>query len=116
MKGGEADAARLLSLAQREIAEAILPGLSDDARYRMRLVLNALKIAAAELRDDGDCQGTMLAALAALEAAPVDGGAATLETLTEGLQALLRQGALDGDEALHRALVIIAEARCRLTR
>ena len=116
MKGGEADAVRLLSLAEKEIAAEILPGLSADARYRMRLVLNALKIAGAELRDGGDLNTITLAQLQTVETAPQGDGAETLGAMKLRLQVLLRQGEFDGNQALHRALVIIAEERGRLIR
>ena len=44
--GGEADGLRLLRLARRELLDNVLPTLEGDARYRARLIANAMKIAA----------------------------------------------------------------------
>lgn len=119
MKGGEVDAERLLQLAVQEISQEILPELSGDARYRTRLVLNALKIANAELRDLGGLEAVKGAQYeSVLPSMPEDQGTREdrLAMVERSLQTALRQGEYDGDAALHQSLLVIAEARCCLVR
>lgn len=114
MKAGEVDAERLVQLAVQEIANEILPELSGNARYRTRLVLNALKIAGAELRDGGGLEAIKRAQYTDLRqssSAEGQGYDKTLASVEKALQSSLRSGASDGDAALHRSLLIIAEAR-----
>lgn len=88
--GGESGGARLLELARRELEE-LLPQLSGHQRYRLRLVINAMKIAAHEL--DGQ---------AADATSPVD---------VPGTVAALRAGRLDGRPELHALLLRLNEER-----
>ena len=114
MKGGEVDAKRLIHLAVKEITDEILPEISGDARYRARLVLNALKVAGAELRDGGGLEALKRAEYAnLLPALPADrqDPAALLALIEKDLQAALRAGERDGDAALYQSLLIVAEAR-----
>ena len=99
MRGGEPDAQRLLQLAAREIAEAILPDLTGDARYRLQAVRRSQLTALMTLSEQ---QGTQ---------EPVDP-----EALERRFQAALRRGDHDGDAALYESLVIIAEGRAKLVR
>lgn len=117
MKGGEVDAQRLIHLAVQEIANEILPEISGDARYRTRLVLNALKIASAELRDGGGLETLKRSAYANLlpsASADRQDPPALLALIEKGLQSALRAGDRDGDAALYRSLLIVAEARRKL--
>lgn len=119
MRGGEPDAQRLLQLAVQEISEAVLPDLSGDARYRLRLVLNAIKTATAELRDGPGLEAVRRSQLTALLALSEPTKAAELvdpEALEQYFQAALRRGDHDGDPALYESLVIIAEARAGMVR
>ncbi|WP_299621209.1 DUF6285 domain-containing protein [Pelagibius sp.] len=117
MKGGEANAAELLRLVEHELANEVLPQLSGDLRYRARLILNAVKIATAELQADRDLSTAIKDALGPLTASAIDApdtsgkGAADQ---VQALQQMLRQGELDADPQLFEALVCIAEARCKL--
>ena len=117
MKGGEANAAELLRLVEHELASEVLPQLSGDLRYRARLILNALKIAAAEMQTNQDPETVSKAALVSLSGltsdAPDSGGKGAPNQL-RALQQMLRQGQLDADPRLFEALVSIAEARCKL--
>ncbi len=113
MRGGETDIARLLDLARREIAEAVMPQLTGDARYRGRLVLNALKLAGAAIEDEEKLEALSLEQLQATIAASEPLG---IEVLEAQLQASIRAGDLDASEALYQALVIIAEAQEVLIR
>ena len=117
MKGGEANAVALLRLVEHELASEVLPQLSGDLRYRARLILNAVKIAAAEIQADQSLETVYDAALASLSglmaATPNTSGEGTADQL-QALRQRLRQGELDADPQLFEALVSIAEARCRL--
>jgi hypothetical protein len=96
MSGGEPDARRLLALARQEILQEILPQVSGEARYRLRLVVNALKIAGQELEAAGP--GTSHG-----EDSPgAEPGA---------LCAALRRGDLDGDATVYRLLLDITHSR-----
>ena len=119
MTGGDPDARRLLQLAAKEISEAILPDLSGDARYRLRLVLNALKTASAELRDGPTLEAvrrSQLTALSRLSEQQETKEPVSPEALERRFQAALRRGDHDGDAALYEALAIIAEGRAKLVR
>lgn len=117
MRGGEANAAELMRFVEHELANEVLPQLSGDLRYRARLILNAVTIAAAEVQADQDLETVCKAALAPLSGlaadAPNAGGAGVAQRL-QTLQQMLRQGELDADPQLFEALVSIAEARCKL--
>jgi hypothetical protein len=104
-QGGEADAARLLELARRELLEGLVPALGGDARYRARLVANALKIAAAGLREAAGEETGEVAAARGLEAF------AAGKLAGEGLSAAIRAGRLDGDPELYDLLVRLTEGR-----
>lgn len=108
MRGREADVARLLSLAGQEITESVMPQLTGDTRYRIRLVLNALRLAGASVADAGKLDDLRFAQLrGAVPAEPT----LDLDALEARLQTSLRAGDLDAEAALYDALVIIAEAR-----
>ena len=117
MRGGEANAAALLRLVEHELTNEVLPQLSGDLRYRARLILNAVKIAAAEMQADQDLETAYEAALSPLSGlasdAPDTSGKGAADQL-QALQQMLRQGELDADRRLFEALVSIAEARCKL--
>lgn len=119
MKGGEVGAQRLIALAAREIEEEVLPAAaSGGARYRLRLVLNALKIAARDLDSGEDLTALKRDHLTALSAPRASGEAVTadLATIEGALRNAIRGGEHDGDSDLYRSLLNIAEARKRLVR
>lgn len=118
MKGGEVDAERLIGLAAREIEEEILPTVSGSGRYRLRLVLNALKIAGRDLASDGDVAPLKRGELTGLLPAPASGERARedLAAVESALRSAIRGGDRDGDPDLYRSLLNIAEARNRLVR
>jgi len=104
-RGGEPDARRLLELARREVLETLLPQLDGEARYRARLVANALKIASRDAE----------AALATAERDEIDralhaaaGGAGPLPG---DLTGAIRSGRLDGDAAFFEALSRLTDLR-----
>jgi len=106
-RGGEPDGARLLALARRELLEDVLPQLQGDARYRARLIANAMKIAAAEL---GEGEGAEAAAeglrrIAAGLRVPGRAEPSTDAEVADALSAALRQGAYDGHQGLYDLLV-----------
>jgi hypothetical protein len=100
-RGGEPDAARLLDLARAELLNEILPNLDGDARYRARLIANALKIAAHELES-----GAAGAAATARDLAALSGTGSPAS-----LREALRAGTLDGDPDLHALLVRLTDRR-----
>lgn len=87
-RGGEPDAARLLELARAELLRALLPQLDGDGRYRAKLIANALKIAAAELK---------------AEPAADDSARALCRAV--------RRGERDGDAETHARIARLTEAR-----
>ena len=103
MSNGQPDGARLLGLAREELLNDILPQLDGNARYRARLIANALKIAALELAQGSDPGDAAAPALA-------DAGLPSGTSLRDAL----RQGGLDGDERLYEILVAQTTARRRL--
>ena len=111
-RGGEADSARLLELARRELLHSLLPQLEGEARYRARLIAKAMKIAANDLRDGAAEQEEAarqlrdLAGVLLPEAGP--SGALPDPVVVAALAAAIRAGRLDGQGALHDLL-------CRLT-
>jgi hypothetical protein len=115
-RGGEPDAARLLALARAELLNEILPNLEGEARYRARLIANALKIAAHELAAGAADQAQAARELAAF-AATLASAALPPEVATgaaaagPALRDALRAGALDGDAAFHALLVRLTERR-----
>lgn len=113
MRDRDADIARLLALADREITESVMPQLTGDARYRIRLVINALKLAGASIADAGELGNLRLTQLRGIMPAETT---LDLDAIEARLQTSLRAGDLDADEALYQALVIIAEARERLVK
>ena len=113
MNGGEADGAHLLSLARREIEEQVLPQLSGDARYSARLVLNALTLAEAELRQDLRAEAETGRRLSELSAFEAKAEGSELRGVEQQIQSEIRQGQRDGDSALHDALLAITEGRLK---
>ena len=118
MKGGEVGAERLIQLAAREIEQEILPAVSGAARYRLRLVLNALKIAGRELGRGDAVDAAKKAQLAASlsESSSVEAGEEDLAAGEKALRDAIRGGGHDGDSTLYRSLLRIAEERSRLVR
>lgn len=111
-RGGEPAAQRLLELARRELLETLVPQLQGDARYRARLIANAMKIAAREAEAGAAVDAETRRLLQ--EIAGRSG--ASLEFSSEAaLQALLaeaiRAGRLDGDAALFEVLSRLTERR-----
>jgi len=111
-RGGEPAAQRLLELARRELLESLLPQLQGDARYRARLIANAMKIAAREAEAGAAMDAESRRSLQEI-AGRSDAG---LEPLSEAsLQALLveaiRAGGLDGDAALFEVLSRLTDQR-----
>lgn len=113
MNGGEADGARLLSLARREIEEQVLPLLSGDARYSARLVLNALTLAEAELRQDLRAEAETGRRLLELLAFEAKAEGSEFRGVERQIQSEIRQGLRDGDAALHEALLAITTGRLK---
>ncbi|GAB4363709.1 MAG: hypothetical protein Kow00114_19920 [Kiloniellaceae bacterium] len=111
-RGGEADAHRLLALARRELLESLLPQLDGEARYRARLIANALKIAAGDVETGATMDAATRAGLQAVAEALGSGAAAGSDAaLRAALAAAIRAGRLDGDPALFRVLTRLTEAR-----
>jgi Domain of unknown function (DUF6285) len=116
--GGEPGGARLLALARRELLDTLLPQLQGAARYRARLIANAMKIAGRELEGEGPEGGEIAHRLRGLAAAELP-GAAEISALDDrevaaALCAALRAGRLDGRQDLHDLLERLARARGRL--
>lgn len=110
-RGGEADVRRLLELARREVLESLLPQLDGEARYRARLIANALKIAAQDL-ETGAAMDAETRRLLQEAAARLDPGAALSDAaLQAALAAAIRAGRLDGDAALFGAIRRLTEGR-----
>jgi hypothetical protein len=102
--GGEADGVRLLQLARRELLDNVLPALEGDARYRARLIANAMKIAAQEMAlGAGDAAATA-GALEAFAAALGDAPAAGPQEAGKAIRDALRRGVLDGSPELYDLL------------
>lgn len=117
-EGGEPGGARLLALARRELLEALLPQLDGDARYRARLIANAMKIAARELAGEGPERAEIAHRLRGLAAAVLPGGvevsALNDREVSAALCAALRDGRLDGQPEVHALLERLAQARSSL--
>lgn len=109
--GGEADGARLLRLARRELLDVVLPALGGDERYRARLIANAMKIAARELESGAAfAERTAGEAGAFAEANLGTKSAASQEAMT-AIRDALRSGGLDGSPALYRLLNDLTQRR-----
>jgi hypothetical protein len=112
VRGGEPAAQRLLELARRELLETLVPLLQGDARYRARLIANAMKIAAREAEAGAavDAETRRL-----LQEIAGRSGAGLEFSSEAALQALLaeaiRAGRLDGDAALFEVLSRLTERR-----
>ncbi|WP_193369245.1 DUF6285 domain-containing protein [Pelagibius marinus] len=102
--GGEADGVRLLHLARRELLDVVLPTLEGDARYRARLIANAMKIAAQEMDlgagNAAATAGELEAFAAGLDGAPADGPQGPREAIRDAL----RSGEVDGNADLFALL------------
>ena len=116
-QGGEPGAARLLALARRELLEVILPQLQGDARYRARLVANAMKIAGRELGGGEEAEAAAAAAeglrhiagtTAPTAARP---GPATDAEVAAALCEAVREGKLDGHRTFYDLIVRVTESR-----
>jgi hypothetical protein len=114
-RGGEADSARLLELARRELLDSLLPQLEGEARYRARLIAKAMKIATNDLRDGAAEQQKAarqlrdLAGVLLPEAGP--SGALPEAAVAAALAAAIRAGRLDGQRPLYDLLCRQTEAR-----
>ena len=113
-RGGEADSARLLELARRELLDSLLPQLEGEARYRARLIAKAMKIATNDLRDGAAEQEKAtrqlrdLAAVLLPEAGP---SGALPEAAVAAFAVAIRAGRLDGQRPLYDLLCRQTEAR-----
>jgi hypothetical protein len=119
MSGGEADGVRLLALARRELLETLLPQLDGDARYRARLIANAMKIAAGELEPGATPADETMQRLCAFVETALAGAAAPQgedpQAVLRAIGAALRAGELDGDSKLYDLLgEVTARRRERL--
>lgn len=116
------DGAMLLDLARRALIADLLPALPEAARYRARMVANAMAIAAREMSDGDGTQRARRRALAGLfDEAPVPAGRGDPEPLDEALTRLnwwlvaeIRGRRWDGDAHVHALLQDSARARLRL--
>ncbi|MGD1876160.1 MAG: DUF6285 domain-containing protein [Kiloniellaceae bacterium] len=106
-RGGEPGGARLLALARRELLEVLLPQLDGDARYRARLIANAMKIAAEELEAGAPLDGEAERLLRGFTGKAA-GSAAALQV---EIAAALRGGKLDGNSDLFDLLTRLTSAR-----
>lgn len=113
MRSGEPDARRLLELARREVLEEVLPQVEGEARYRLRLVANAMKIAQRELATGAQAAEAEAAGLAdfARRRGLASGPAGPGESPEAGLVSALRSGELDGDAELYSLLAQITASR-----
>ncbi len=112
MSGGQPDGKRLLDLARAELLEALLPELDGAARYRGRLIANAMKIAANELAAGAQPEGAAADRLRGFAARALGRAVAGPEDdCLTALRDALRSGALDGDAALHELLVRLTAGR-----
>ncbi|WP_340118925.1 DUF6285 domain-containing protein [Pelagibius sp. 7325] len=111
-RGGEPAAPRLLELARRELLETLLPQLQGDARYRARLIANAMKIAAREAEAgatvDGETRRLLREIAGRGEPGPESSSDAAVQAL---LVEAIRAGRLDGDTALFEVLSRQTERR-----
>ena len=87
------ETAALLDIARATLADEVAPALSGDARFKARMIANALSIAARALRAEPG-------------PTPPD---------PHALVAAIRAGAHDGDAALRATLLAEATARCRVS-
>jgi len=116
------DDATLLNLARRVLHDDLLADLPEAARYRARMVGNAMAIAARAITDGGHTREAERKALAALyDEAPGSTGRVDAEPLDDAvtrlnwwLTAEIRAGRRDGDAQAHALLVECARARLRL--
>lgn len=112
---GEPTGARLLELARRELLEDLLPQLQGEARYRARLVANAMKIAGQELEGGPAERAETAYRLRGLAAAALPGGvdvtAMADSEIAATLCAALRAGRLDGQRELYDLLVRLTGER-----
>jgi len=110
-RGGEPNGARLLELARRELLE-LMPVLEGEARYRARLIANAMKIARHDLAAGPADTAATMEELRRFAADTLAEPATTEASASAGtLSRAVRAGHLDGDEALHALLVRVTERR-----
>lgn len=111
-RGGEPAAQRLLELARRELLETLLPQLQGDARYRARLIANAMKIAAREAEAAAAVDAEtrrLLQAIAGRSGASLESSS---DAALEGaLAEAIRAGRLDGDATMFEVLSRLTERR-----
>ncbi|GAB4392724.1 MAG: hypothetical protein Tsb0032_09440 [Kiloniellaceae bacterium] len=113
-RGGEPNGARLLTLARAELLRELLPLLEGEARYRAKLIANAMKIAAREMERGEELDkrsGEDIAAFAARAGLEPRQGAAEA---AGAIRNALRKGQLDGDSALHDLLCSLTQRRREL--
>lgn len=110
--GGEPDGARLLELARHELLETLVPLLEGDARYRARLIANALKIAGHELGAGTRARAATARALQAYAEIELPAAVGLEDTqLPRMIAAAIRAGRLDGQAELHNLLLRLTEGR-----
>lgn len=110
--GGEPAAQRLLELARRELLETLLPQLQGDARYRARLIANAMKIAAREAEAGAAVDAEtrlLLQDIAGRSGASLE--SASDAALQASLAEAIRAGRLDGDATMFEVLSRLTERR-----
>ncbi len=122
MKPDTPNDASLLDMARRVLLEDVLAELPEAARYRARIVGNAMAIAGRAINDGGRTREAERSALMALyNEAPESAGHIDAEPLDEAvirlnwwLTAEIRDGRRDGDAHVHALLRDNAQARLRL--
>lgn len=116
------DGAALLELARSVLTEDLLAELPETARYRVRMVGNAMAIARREISDGGRIQEGERKALADLYDEPATpAGRVDAEPLDEALNRLnwwlvaeIRAGRRDGEARVHTLLRDSARGRLSL--
>ena len=114
--------ASLLDMARRVLLEDVLAELPEAARYRARMVGNAMAIAGRAINDGGRTREAERSALMALyNEAPESAGHTDAEPLDEAvirlnwwLTAEIRAGRRDGDAQVYALLRDSAQARLGL--
>lgn len=95
--------ADLLDIAEATVRETLLPALPGHLHYEARMVANAMRIAARQMRADTAAEDTERAALATLL-----GEDAPLPDLNRRFAQALRAGAFDADPGPARAVLLSA--------
>ncbi|MEO3430246.1 DUF6285 domain-containing protein [Pelagibius sp. CAU 1746] len=109
--GGEAGSARLLHLARGELLDKVLPDLEGDARYSVRLIANAIKIAAQDMARGAEDSAATAHELETFAEAMGDVAVAGPQEAREAIRDALRRGDLDGSPDLYELLEEITRRR-----